>query len=191
MAHLTHILPCTPRGGRNWRIVLSGAIAVAVVVRPLLASDSVALEDTVKAAFVYKFAPFVTWPQSAGGQEAFRICSYGSDGVTAILARVTTGEQVDKRPIAVQSIQTADQLDGCRIVYIADGAAADGLLSAAKTRPVLTVTQSPLRGMVELVTDQHHVRFDIDLDLVRQSGLVISSKLLGLARSVRTSKEPG
>lgn len=146
----------------------------------------------MKAAFIYKFAPFVTWPLRDEGQESFHICSFGNDGVTTVLAQMTTGERVDNRPIVLQPIQTPDQLTSCRILYVAAGVSADGVLNAVKTKPVLTISQSPQRGIVQLVSIEHHVRFDIDLDLAKQSGLVISSKLLGLAHAVHpASKESG
>lgn len=190
MAHLSDLLSTLP--ARRWRPALLAAIYLAAAARFALAEDSAAFEDAVKAAFIYKFAPFVTWPQSSEGQDAFRICSYGTDGVTAALAQVTTGEQVDKHPIVLQPLQSVDQLGTCHILYIANGTASDGVLAAAKTKPVLTITQGPLHGMVQLVMVNHHVRFDVDLDLVKQGGLVISSKLLALAHAVYPAgKEPG
>jgi hypothetical protein len=62
-------------------------------------------------------------------------------------------------------------------------------LVAMKGAPVLTVTDEAThpndRGVISFIIDANHVRFDIDDAAAAQSGLVISSKLLGLAHSVK------
>ena len=56
-----------------------------------------------------------------------------------------------------------------------------------KGRPVVTVTDSGIasRGVISFVVASNRVRFDIDDALASQGGLIISSKLLGLARTVK------
>jgi hypothetical protein len=59
-------------------------------------------------------------------------------------------------------------------------------------RPVVTVTDSGLsvHGMISFVIENNHVRFDIDDALAAEGGLVISSKLLGLAHAVKMRGQP-
>ena len=68
-------------------------------------------------------------------------------------------------------------------------------LAAMKVAPVLTVTDEAThpadRGIVSFVIDANHVRFDIDKAAAAQSGLVISSKLLGLAHNVKPRTTEG
>ena len=56
--------------------------------------------------------------------------------------------------------------------------------------PMLTVTDSnaPKPGVIAFVVEHNHVRFDIDDAAAARDGLVISSKLLGLARNVKPRK---
>jgi hypothetical protein len=138
------------------------------------------LEDAVKATYVYKFAPFVTWPASHSG--AFTICTLGADHVTALLPQAVAGQQVGGRPIKVVATR-AGETDGCEIVYLAESET-DSVADAFRGKAVLTVTTSAHHGIIRLVTVEHHVRFDIDTALAAEGGLTISSKLLELARNV-------
>lgn len=45
-------------------------------------------------------------------------------------------------------------------------------------------------GVISFVIEANHVRFDIDDAEAGQDGLVISSKLLGLAHAVRQRGQP-
>lgn len=172
--------------GKRLRFTVPAALLVAA----LLAMDcggarAESLEDAVKATYVYKFAPFVTWPAPVRG-DAFYICVYGSDDIASLLPQATTGQDVDGHHITVRSIADADIPADCRILYVAGSPAGDTVLAAAHSRPVLTVTdESGLEhGIVRLIVIDHHVRFDIDAKLAADAGLSISSKLLGLAHAV-------
>jgi hypothetical protein len=155
------------------------ALACALGTSAAAHADEVSLEAAVKAAYVYKFAPFVTWPGSRSG--TFTICTLGSDTVSALLPRVTAGQQVQGRAIRVTPARQ-DDLDSCEILYIAGDA--ELAPEMVRGKPILTISNAPRQGIIELVTVAKHVRFDIDTRLATNSGLAISSKLLELARSV-------
>ena len=57
---------------------------------------------------------------------------------------------------------------------------------------MVTVTDSGLkaRGVISFVIEDNHVRFDIDDAAAAQGGLMISSKLLGLAHAVKQRGQP-
>lgn len=166
-----------------------GSTAVLLSLCALLAATGCAraesLEDAIKATYVYKFAPFVTWP-AAAHSDVFTVCVFGADDVSALLPQATAGQEVDGRHIAIRSLTAADVPSDCRILYVANAPAAQPLLAALHGRSILTVTDgnSPEHGIVQFIVIDHHVRFDIDEKLAAQSGLLISSKLLGLAHAV-------
>jgi hypothetical protein len=144
----------------------------------------------VKATYIYKFAPFVTWPSATSGA-TFGICVDGSDKVSALLPQATAGQQIDGRPIAVRMVSASALPSDCRILYVAD--AADGVLNAVRARPVLTITNGTGggHGIVDLRVIEQHVRFDIDMAQAEQAGLTISSKLLSLAHAVSPAAKGG
>lgn len=164
----------------------------AVIASLLLATAAQAapvLEDAVKATYVYKFAPFVTWPSAPRGA-SFDLCVDGSDTVSALLSQTTAGQQIGGQPIAVRAVSAGSIPAECRVLYVASGNMADGALDGMRSRPLLTITNGgdSVHGIITLRIVEQHVRFDIDLALAAQAGLTISSKLLSLARVVSPAK---
>ena len=161
-----------------------------------VAEDDLAL--AVKATYLVKFQPFVTWPPSAfaAADAPFVLCVAGQDPFGALLDRAVAGQSFDGRALAVRRLDAPAGGTGCQILYIApgDAAAARRAIEAVRGRPVLTVTDSgeahDPQGMLNFVMTDGRVRFTIDADAARQSGLEISSKLLRLAVFVHREGAP-
>jgi hypothetical protein len=166
----------------GWLALVLAALPVAVH-----AAD-VPLEYAVKATYLYKFAPFITWPAATfpKPEDAFVLCVNGADEVTRLLPQMAAGQQVNGHPIQVRQLADGGNPQDCQILYIANAPGAPQMLSAAHGKPVLTVIDGPQsgHGIVQFIVEQHHVRFDIDDGLAADGGLSISSKLLGLANAV-------
>jgi hypothetical protein len=146
------------------------------------------LEYAVKAVYLTKFAPFVSWPASVsvGNGDAFVICDIGADPVTSALPQAAAGQQINGRPIEIRHLSDSDNPQACHILYIANTPAAAAVLSALHDKPVLTVTDGAGsdHGIIQLIVISHHVRFDIDEGMAANAGISISSKLLSLANTV-------
>jgi hypothetical protein len=171
----------------------AGALLLAIFpsfVGQAPAGEPLPLEDAVKAAYIYKFAPFVAWPAPLPPGAPFVICTLGSDRVSALLPQVTEGQRIDERPIRIRVLAESESPGDCRILYVAAPAAAGPMLDSLQGKPVLTVASpADAHVIVRLVTVSQHVAFDIDAKLASEDGLGISSKLLGLARNVVRSAE--
>ncbi|HEY3949572.1 YfiR family protein [Phenylobacterium sp.] len=174
------------------------AVAVAVFVAALAASpatasvDSENLELAVKATYLYKLAPFVSWPQAswAAPNAPLTICVQGVDPFGPLLDRAIGGQVVAGHPLAVRRLARLAADSGCHIAYLAGGAAQSPAqaLAAVEGAPVLTVTdegRGGARGIVNLVLDAGRVRFAIDAAQADRNGVAISSKLLALAVAVK------
>ncbi len=147
----------------------------------------------VKATFLYKFEPYVTWPgpASATAANTFNICVVGDDPFGRLLDQAVSSERVGGRPILVRRLGAVDRGQGCQIVYLTGSrtqSVADALRSV-RGSPVLTVTDADssanTKGIIHFVVRDNRVRFEIDDQAAAQNGLVISSKLLSLALSTR------
>jgi YfiR/HmsC-like len=168
-------------------------LLVALVMSGAARADNASLEYAVKAAYVYKFAPFITWPATAFPQanSPINLCISGSDEVTKLLPQVAAGQQVNGRPLVVHALADGADPQSCQILYVAASPAAPQTLAAAAGKPVLTVVDgSAAHGIVRFTVAQHHVRFDIDNGMATQDGLAISSKLLSLANAVAPQEKP-
>jgi len=159
------------------------------------ADDANALELAVKATFLFKFQPFVTWPAEAFASPAapFTLCIVGNHPFGPLLDRVVEGQRALDRDVVVRRLATVSPDDHCQVLYVgaADPVSAKQLQAPVAGAPVLTVTDSigdsDAKGMINFVIADNRVRFEIDDAAARRSGLVISSKLLSLALSVRSS----
>lgn len=167
------------------RVLLS--VICLLATRPAEAGTS-PLETSIKATYLYKFAPFVTWPQSDPAKP-FVICVVGTDPFGPVLDQAVAGQAYAQRPIQVARLESVNRQSGCDIAYLGGSAAqpVEAALQALRGTPVLTVTdEGTPEGMIAFRLTDGHVRFRIDEDAVDDSGLTISSKLLSLALSVRT-----
>jgi hypothetical protein len=174
---------------------LAGTIALALLVQTGGARGQDSLEVAVKAAYLYKLAPFVGWPAASPDEASapFTLCVVGADPFGPVLDRAVANQSVDGRAIVIRRMAKADRKSACKILYAGGPpAAVREALQAVDGAPVLTVTDSPATpGIVDFVIDQGRVRFRLDDQAAAQNGLTISSKLLSLAVSVRPRKTPG
>ncbi|HEY2008075.1 MAG TPA: YfiR family protein [Rhizomicrobium sp.] len=178
------------------RPFLAGVVTMGMVLQvPALAQTS--LEYAVKAAYLPKFAPFITWPEGtfAAATAPVNICVLGSDPFGGKLDQEAGQLKAGDRPVAVRHMAEPDPEASCQLLFLGNGddpAVVEGTLDAMKGRPVVTVTDSGLKnhGVISFVIEANHVRFDIDDAQAAQDGLVISSKLLGLAHAVKLRGQP-
>lgn len=170
------------------RRAILGVILALAGVAPAAASD---VEAAVKAAFLPKFAPFVQWPSQAfaAPTDDIVLCAQGDDKVTALAERAAVGQEAWGRKIVVRRLASVKAETGCHLAYLAgsDSQSVSEAIAALKTSAALTITDGArgAPGMINFVREGGRVRFDIDEAAAAECGLVISSKLLSLAREVR------
>jgi hypothetical protein len=147
-------------------------------------SQSPSLEYGVKANYLVRFAAFVEWPPTAfvASTTPVTLCVAGRDPFGRALDQAAAGQTAHGRRILVLRPDSPAAADGCHILYA--GPAADpAYLTPRRSRLLVTEAGSP--GMIAFVIRDRRVRFEIDQAAARQAGLVMSSRLLGLAVSVR------
>ena len=150
------------------------------------------LEWTVKAAFLPKFARYVEWPPNArpAAGEAFRLCIIGSDPFGKVIDEAAAGLRIGDHPIVVRRLASAQGASTCHVAFVRGGrgASTSRLLAALRGQPVLTVTDArngSTRGMIHFAVADGRVSFHVDAAAAARSRLSISSRLLGIALSVR------
>ena len=149
-------------------------------------------DTDVKAAFLPRFARYVTWPSTVApkGDAPFVLCVVGDDRFGLVLDRAAGTQSVDGRKIIVRRLKDASRVAGCHVAFV-KGSKAQGvteMLAAIGRQPVLTVTDAanaPKRGIIHFVLDGGRVRFIIDQGAAQRRGLDISSRLLALAVGVQ------
>lgn len=146
-------------------------------------------EEAVKAAFVYNFTKFVEWPEAAlpATGSALTLCVFGSRPLSGRLEGLQ-GKPTQGRTIRV--VVAPEARDQCQLVFIGqtDAHGLRAVLQPLSGRPVLTVGDHDdfigLGGIIGLKLSAGRIRFDINLQAARASGLHINSQLLQLADRV-------
>ncbi len=154
-----------------------------------LAAQQPSLEYDVKAAFVLNFVRYVEWPPERR-TPPLRICVLQPDPFGKRLEAVVSGEQWQGAPITVRSVPDVRSGVECHLLYIpaAAGAQFSKSVSAVSGLPILTVGEHEQfleqGGMVRLFVEEKRVRFSVNQRGAESVGLLVSSRLLRLARSV-------
>ncbi|HEX6785191.1 MAG TPA: YfiR family protein [Sphingomicrobium sp.] len=149
---------------------------------PLLAQPT---DTAVKAAFLPRFARYVTWPPSAmpRGASPLLLCVIGKDPFGPMLDDAARSQLIDGRRILVRRMSSLAGVEGCQIAFLGSSE----FVGRMGIRPVLTVTDAAntsQRGVIHFIISGGRVRFFIDQAKAQQRGLAISSRLLALAVGV-------
>jgi len=175
-------------------LIALGAMCFAV---PAGSADR-SLEHSVKASFLYKLASFVEWPAGSFESETspFNLCVFGADPFGGRIEEAVRGQSVGRHPIVLRYLKRAEPRSNCHAIFVSGSGRQDvsEALNAVDGRPVLTVTDSalgPAAGIVHFVIVDDRVGFDIDLAAATRNRLVISSKVLELARKVNRARPAG
>ena len=179
------------RFARQIGLVCTIAIAIMGACTVRSVADA-SLEYRVKAAFLYNFAKFVTWPAQAfsGSDTPVVFCVAGEDPFQELLDSTTKQRKVEGRQIEIRRLTADAPLAGCHLVFSSetDGARVAHVLQRATSAGALTVGEAddflPRGGMIRLIVDEGKVRFDISTRSAERAGLKVSSQLLKLARTV-------
>lgn len=145
------------------------------------------IEYRVKAAFLFNFARFTTWPPTEPAAGPFVIGCFSDPEFMQVLEATVAGKTLGTRAIMVKRVTAADDLRECQLLFVghAQDDKALALLQRAIEAHVLTVGESDdfnIRGgMIQLVTAGGGVKFAINQRRAERAGLKISSKLLELA----------
>lgn len=144
----------------------------------------------LKAALVYNFMVFVEWPDDAQARRApLTICmAAASDLQTPFQA--LRDKKVRGLPIEIQGLQATDDMGTCRVLYIDQHLRTQWPLLRKKLagRSLLTIADPDIfhieGAVIDLVTTDSKIGFEVDSIAARDANLLVSSKLLRLARKV-------
>lgn len=132
----------------------------------------------LKAAYIFNFAMFTTWPDTAKGP--LFVCANPDNPLWSGL-QALNGKPVNGRPWTVTEL-AHPKAARCDIAVLARGAAPPALPATG----VLVVRDGAGgKAAITLVEDDEHIRFDIDTQEAAKNGLRFSSHLLRLARNVQ------
>ena len=166
------------------------AVLLAFAMLGGVAAAQAVSEPAVKAAFLYQFLGYVEWPAQAMPADApYVIATLGGDDVAGELERIVATRSINGRRVLVRRMREGEAVRGVHVLFVARGhPGATEALRAAQRLPVLTVTEAPngleQGSIVNLLTVEDRVGFEVSLDAAERAGIGISSRMLAVARRV-------
>jgi hypothetical protein len=144
--------------------------------------------DAVEAAYLYRFAAYVQWPEPSAGDVPFGIGVVDAEGVAEELEKLLPGLTVQHRPARVVRVAAASDLAAVQILYVGAAGRHRSLIDAAAHRPILLVLDQDdglaLGAVINFLHVGHNLRFEVSLPAATRSGLKIDSDLLSVAEHV-------
>lgn len=145
-------------------------------------------DTEMKAAFVFNFAVFTEWPQEALAPGApINVCVGASGALAAALAqlndKLVNGHRiavVPPSPVRACHLLVLGSADRERWGQLRRELAGSSVLTVSDDRAI-----SADGAMIGLSVENRRIGFDVDLAAARGARLVLSSKLLRLARNLQ------
>jgi hypothetical protein len=169
------------------RPLLIGAALAGLLTPPAAIAQDVTA-SALKAAFIYNFVKFTEWPLAAPASEPFLICVIGDAAVGDALERVVDGREFAGRRIAVSAAASARPTAACNVLYVSGATTSEAVrvIQGLQDGPVLTISDvvgfTDTGGIAQFFFERSQLRFSINVNAVRRSGLKISSKLLTMGK---------
>ncbi len=170
-------------------LLIAAACALALGALESRAATPTAKEYEVKAAFLLNFAQYIEWPPAVFPTPAAPIIIgiLGDDPFGNVLDQTVRDETFKNRPFAIHRSRQVDHLKHCHLIFISksERGRLAHIFASLAGRHCLTVGETDRfahnGGVINFRLQGANVRFEINLDAARRSGLTISSKLLRLA----------
>jgi hypothetical protein len=175
---------------RLGRTLLIGGLVLGPSIASAQApSDAVKLEYAVKAAYLYKCARFVAWPDDCRSAPT-TIALVGLDPMEEPIRGAVQGKRLEGREIRIARLRAGEPPPPCSILWLG-GEAADRVEEIARSlhgSPILLAGDRPgfaLRGgAIGLVVEHDRVALEINPNAAAAARVRISSRLLGVARLI-------
>lgn len=192
-----------PKVWRRGKAFLAEPYALLVILLPLLANLAFSqqlhpTDSQVKAAYLYNFGKFVTWPAPRGADAGdFAICILGKDPFGEVLDATVNGESVDGKKIHILRIAAIQEARSCNILFVSSSEEVrlPAILAAAQRMNLLTVSDmkhfAERGGAIGLVDQHDRIRFEVNRGAAEQCHLTLSSELLKVAVRVIANNGPG
>jgi hypothetical protein len=151
--------------------------------------DDVPQEYLVKAKYLLNIPLYTEMPAQMKNGGTYTICLIGDTPLENILMS-SKGRLIKNRPLVVRRVDDISQVDSCQMLFIASSERhrIQGLLSEANRRSVLTISDmrdfARLGGMINLLTVDNRITFDLNRSAASKASISFSSHLLKLARDI-------
>jgi hypothetical protein len=151
-------------------------------------NSAVVDENQLKVAYLIHLSEFTTWPEEKMQQlVSFNICIASESQLKEPLDQIK-GREVKNKQLEILYDIPVEKLNNCHIFYVEDKLNKKVFQqNPQKNAPILTVSSdaefTKEGGVVEYYREGDKIRMRVNLKMMSQSKLIISSKLLRLMDS--------
>lgn len=174
------------------RFLIAIALAVTLLASFPCSSFSEVQENRIKVAYIYNFAKFINWPQTAfkGDNDPIVIGIYGNNPFADSWDAIRD-KRVGERSIVVRDNVAPQVFSNVHILFICESERIrlPHILEKLRNMSVLTVSDMShfidQGGMIEMFKDASAIRFKINQEAAKKANISISSKLLTLSKDTK------
>lgn len=140
----------------------------------------------MKAALIYNFAVFTSWPDI---QNDITICTFDDDQEN-LNPKLLKSRKINERRVNFTSIQHDYELQSCQVIYLEESQKLrdNNLPKLLEKYSVLSVVDttknSKHNGIINIQLINRKYHFSINNEAAKRAQLLLSSKLLRLATEV-------
>jgi len=151
-------------------------------------------EYELKAAYLYRYSKFIDWSATpfADSNQPFSFCILGKNPFKQIFEKIVANKKVHNRIAQVSYLEGMAAAKECQVLFISGSEQQNitEITTLLTGKPILTVSDVSgfvrQGGMIEFYSHRNRVRFFIDPDAIRATGLAINAHLLRVADIVRS-----
>lgn len=151
----------------------------------LISTGGQAKDYTFHTVFVYNFTKYIQWPASTD-KKIIGVVGGDSEAMAAFekMAKAKSGSGVT---YVVKKVMSPVDADECHLIFVPDSESDKAQVFAAKAagKGQLVITEkdgySKKGGMINFITKDGKLRFELNQEAINRTGLKVSSQLLSLA----------
>lgn len=148
-------------------------------------------EYEVKAAYVFNFAKFISWPKESTENDTITIAIFKNDPFGIIIDKTMNGRKANGKIWKIIRTNNKKTLTKCQIVFFSDIEKYPlmQILSNLKTKPIVTIGDNipnfcQLGGVINFTPQFSEYQFEINNEVAKINSITISPKLLVLAKII-------
>lgn len=147
-----------------------------------------------KAVFILNFTQFIKWPDTAFASinSPLIIGILGDNPFESYLEEKVKGEKTNGHPLIVQYYKNVEDIKPCHLLFINihEKNKQEEVIESLKGMSILSVTDDPdlskQKEVIKFYKENNKIQFQINTEAAKEANLVVSSKLLNIAKIFTT-----
>jgi hypothetical protein len=156
-------------------------------------SQAQSTEYLLKAGFMERFTRFIEWPSDSIQSDTtkpFIILILGKNPFGENLKYVFSKTRIKDRKVLINYASKLDTTSYCHMIYIGNTTTRElrSILNYTQNKPIITVSETEGYGsqgvLINFFIENNKIRFEINPEAFRKSGLRVSHLLLNTAKII-------